>query len=262
MRFTPIADMIEAMFDNGTDLKSVLLAVRTIEERDAERHTERFVTVTERSPGAIRSARHRAKVKQNQAKAEANDTANAGDENVTAGRHAERHGVTPPCDLSSLLPLSKRGNREENKEENKKETVVIVSPARAKASRGTRLDRQSLLSADDLKFAIDNGFPADRVDTAWAEFIDYWIGVPGSRGTKLDWSATWRNRIRQISVNGGSYGQRGPRPLQDDSKSISAAAGRLREAAERGEYSFGPRPQLLPEPNESPVFLLSKGRSA
>jgi hypothetical protein len=28
-------------------------------------------------------------------------------------------------------------------------------------------------------------------------FADYWHGVPGSRGTKLDWFATWRNWCRQ-----------------------------------------------------------------
>jgi len=29
------------------------------------------------------------------------------------------------------------------------------------------------------------------------EFRDYWAAIPGSRGVKLDWFATWRNRCRQ-----------------------------------------------------------------
>ena len=29
------------------------------------------------------------------------------------------------------------------------------------------------------------------------EFVDYWIAVPGQRGVKLDWNATWRNWIRR-----------------------------------------------------------------
>jgi hypothetical protein len=29
------------------------------------------------------------------------------------------------------------------------------------------------------------------------EFRDYWISVPGSKGVKLDWLATWRNWIRR-----------------------------------------------------------------
>lgn len=31
----------------------------------------------------------------------------------------------------------------------------------------------------------------------WEEFHDYWVGVPGQRGRKLDWAATWRNRVRE-----------------------------------------------------------------
>lgn len=30
------------------------------------------------------------------------------------------------------------------------------------------------------------------------EFKDYWISVPGLRGVKLDWFATWRNKIRKL----------------------------------------------------------------
>ena len=30
----------------------------------------------------------------------------------------------------------------------------------------------------------------------WVQFVDYWASVPGSKGTKLDWFATWRNWVR------------------------------------------------------------------
>lgn len=39
-------------------------------------------------------------------------------------------------------------------------------------------------------------------------FRDYWAGVAGARGVKLDWSATWRNWVRnqkQKQNSGGSY---------------------------------------------------------
>jgi len=29
-----------------------------------------------------------------------------------------------------------------------------------------------------------------------AKFRDYWCGVPGAKGRKLDWPATWRNFVR------------------------------------------------------------------
>ena len=30
-------------------------------------------------------------------------------------------------------------------------------------------------------------------------FRDYWVAVPGAKGLKLDWEATWRNRIREVA---------------------------------------------------------------
>jgi hypothetical protein len=30
------------------------------------------------------------------------------------------------------------------------------------------------------------------------EFVDYWRGIPGTKGTNLDWHATFRNRIRSL----------------------------------------------------------------
>lgn len=118
-------------------------------------------------------------------------------------------------DLSSLLSNSQSGIREEV---SKKETAVVLATGKPqKVSRGTRLDRNSLLSADDRKFALEQGMLPARIDQAWAEFIDYWIGIPGTRGTKLDWSATWRNRVRQISSKTG--GPNGSRPYNGNRQS-------------------------------------------
>jgi hypothetical protein len=66
--------------------------------------------------------------------------------------------------------------------------------------------------------------------------------------------ACWDDEI----LPGEQNGHRGSRPLQDDSKSISRAAGRLAEAARRGEFTFGPRPSLLPGQDDDPVLLLPK----
>src|SRR5690606_28987419 len=75
----------------------------------------------------------------------------------------------------------------------------------------------------------------------------------------------------RLNGKGKSDGYRGSRPLQDDSRSVSRAAGRLAEAANRGEFTFGPRPPvvpireqggLLPGQSEDHVRLLSQGRDA
>lgn len=41
----------------------------------------------------------------------------------------------------------------------------------------------------------------------FAEFKDYWTALPAGKGTKLDWSATWRNWVRRQSAPKQSYAQ-------------------------------------------------------
>ena len=55
---------------------------------------------------------------------------------------------------------------------------------------------------DDALFATRLGLD---VAEAAAEFRDYWRGVPGARGRKLDWSATFRNRCRERAARRHSH---------------------------------------------------------
>jgi hypothetical protein len=32
-------------------------------------------------------------------------------------------------------------------------------------------------------------------------FRDYWIAQPGAKGVKLDWDATWRNWVRNQTID-------------------------------------------------------------
>jgi len=44
-------------------------------------------------------------------------------------------------------------------------------------------------------------------------FIDYWRGVPGAKGVKLDWQATFRNQLRHIrKSNGVHHGNKFDKP--------------------------------------------------
>lgn len=101
--------------------------------------------------------------------------------------------------LTSLLPslLSESGNQEEGKKDR------VDTPAKNK--KGTRLSENTSLSQANYEFAIEHGIitPGD----AWKEFVDFWIGVPGQRGVKLNWDSTWRNRVRELAKrNGGKNG--------------------------------------------------------
>ena len=115
------------------------------------------------------------------------------------------------CDLSFFLS-SEKGLSTRKKEPSSRNVAL--------AKRGTRISHEWQLSEADRQFARDQGMVEAAIDAALAEFIDYWVSVPGQRGTKLDWSATWRNRVRQVGTIGKGNGQ---------NKSVLAAFDRLEQ---------------------------------
>lgn len=68
-----------------------------------------------------------------------------------------------------------------------------VGPQR---SRGSRLPSTWEPDGDLKVWAIAERPDLDLTETV-ARFRDYWASVPGSRGVKLDWPATFRNWVRQ-----------------------------------------------------------------
>ena len=62
--------------------------------------------------------------------------------------------------------------------------------------RGSRLPADWQLPKAWGEWAVSSGGMADDDVRREADrFRDYWLGVPGQRGVKLDWLATWRNWI-------------------------------------------------------------------
>jgi hypothetical protein len=80
---------------------------------------------------------------------------------------------------------------------------------RARGARGTRMAPGAALIAEWREFARSEGAADAEIDRTWSEFVDYWVGVPGQRGVKLDWFATWRNRVRAVVQRGKPVGARG-----------------------------------------------------
>jgi predicted transcriptional regulator len=66
-----------------------------------------------------------------------------------------------------------------------------------KATKGTRIPDSFQITDELRKWAIAEGATAVQVERETAKFVDYWSAVPGARGVKLDWIATWRNWIRR-----------------------------------------------------------------
>lgn len=64
-------------------------------------------------------------------------------------------------------------------------------------TRGSRLPENwhplPTVVGDDLTL------PGDRWGVELDKFRDYWRAVPGAKGLKLDWDATWRNWLRRAS---------------------------------------------------------------
>lgn len=75
-----------------------------------------------------------------------------------------------------------------------------VAPRKGKKSteRGTRVPEPFVLS-EDMRAWAQVQTPDVELEAATAEFVDYWRGIPGAKGRKLDWEGTWRNRLRELA---------------------------------------------------------------
>jgi hypothetical protein len=89
--------------------------------------------------------------------------------------------------------------------------------------RGTRLPDDWSISQELRDWAVDEGIAPDFAIAENEKFIDYWRGVPGQKGTKLDWPSTWRNWIRRAGENN--------RPKQG--RPVADPVGRLERTLQR-----------------------------
>jgi hypothetical protein len=102
-----------------------------------------------------------------------------------------------PSGTEEILGAVKSGTtKKEVNKEIKKEEPNGSSGSRASSKRGARLSPDWQPSEAGVAFCRECGLDLDRT---LAEFRDYWVGVPGSKGVKLDWEATFRNRCRDLA---------------------------------------------------------------
>ena len=86
-------------------------------------------------------------------------------------------------------------NKNPNQSQSQKELKNL-----GRASRSTRLETASL--PDEWRSFCIEERPDLSPENIWVGFRDYWIAVPGNRGLKLDWFATWRNWCRNQRGSG------------------------------------------------------------
>lgn len=75
------------------------------------------------------------------------------------------------------------------------ESAAAVS-GQAARPKGARLKADWKPSADNVAYAISQGFSAEQVDRVADDFRDFWTAKSGADASKLDWSATWRRWVR------------------------------------------------------------------
>lgn len=70
-------------------------------------------------------------------------------------------------------------------------------------SRGSRIPEPFILTAQMRDWARENHPDVDAISETQS-FVDYFRGVSGKNGIKLDWEATWRNWIRRANQYNGT----------------------------------------------------------
>ena len=101
--------------------------------------------------------------------------------------------------VAKATVLLKHSSEPEPETEEEPITSNEVIPPLTDKAKGSRLPenwfpRPAIVGDDVL-------LPPDQWSAELDKFRDYWRAVPGAKGRKLDWDATWRNWLRRASEN-------------------------------------------------------------
>lgn len=117
---------------------------------------------------------------------------------------------SPPLVLlsPSETRLSDRSTGAREAESGERIANANANGERSRTVRGTRVPRSDAPAEEVAAFAAKWGI--DTKHAAWPEFLDYWRSASGKYGTKSDWAATWRNRLRDIELGRGELRRGSP----------------------------------------------------
>jgi uncharacterized protein YdaU (DUF1376 family) len=171
-----------------------VIRARTEEEKEAVRTVlaEFFVLAN----GVWTHKRCDAEVAAFQAKAEAN-RANG----VKGGRPRKEEPTKNPETTQTVSDVETQLEAKKTLTNNQEPITNNQKKPKAEAQRATRLPANWMPSEADWQFCRTERPELDARSVA-SQFLDYWIAQPDARGKKTDWSATWRNWVRnQRGVN-------------------------------------------------------------
>lgn len=106
--------------------------------------------------------------------------------NPFQGSHIEPSGVSSTQD---------RGLTDETQTVLQPSSTISSSPGEQTKKRACRVP-QPFDVTDEMAAWAEKNVPNVDWDRETPKFLDYWRGIPGKPGTKLDWPATWRNWMR------------------------------------------------------------------
>ena len=95
--------------------------------------------------------------------------------------------------------------------------VPLQKEKDTESRRGRRLPSDFVLTTERRAMALAKGLPATRHQEEFEKFTDHFHALPGARGRKVDWDATWRNWCAH-AVEWAGNGKRGIKaePKYDD----------------------------------------------
>lgn len=144
--------------------------------------------------------------------------------------------TTPPIeaqtpDFKAQTPDFKAHDPSQNWEPNLLEPsvtkkITVKSATRSSDERlGTRLPADWQPAPTERDFAADLNLDPEATAST---FRDYWAAIPGAKGRKTDWPATWRNWCRRDADNRRTPARGGagirPSPIRDESSAFARAA--------------------------------------
>ena len=114
----------------------------------------------------------------------------------------------------------------------KTKTNIQKEDTKVSSKKGSRWTEKDHVEAGWIDWAIEQGLGRQEAQSQADSFSDYWLAATGSKATKRDWQATWRNWIRS-SLQRNSTQQ--VKRVLDDNSIIDSIAAELIEEAGRAE---------------------------
>ncbi len=147
------------------------------------------------------------------------------------------------------VPLAREDKSIDKKKRNSKKSTTDQPVGEKPNATGTRLPADWKPNQADIDYCKTQR-PDLRPSLVATNFYDYWIAIPGAKGRKLDWSATWRGWVRKESAaNAGRTTGPAGSVANIEAQRIAANAANTAKAK---EMLFGKKPQ--PDNDETMVI--------